>query len=120
MVICHPIDEKFGIIIGEVKMRKHLVMIFLITMLIWAGMAEFANADYSFEIPNAQTTVEIESDGSMTIFVEYEFKNLGQKLDYIDIGLPNNNYTLSDIQVKLNGENNRHRLQWTVGKSYKS
>ncbi len=87
-------------------MRKHLVMIFLITMLIWAGMAEFANADYSFEIPNAQTTVEIESDGSMTIFVEYEFKNLGQKLDYIDIGLPNNNYTLSDIQVKLNGENN--------------
>ena len=63
-------------------------------------------ADYSFEIPTAQTTVEVESDGSMTIFVEYEVHNLGQKIDYIDIGLPNNNYTLSDVQVMLNGETN--------------
>lgn len=84
------------------KIFKYLVLILVITFLIPYS----ASADYSFEIPEAQTTVQIESDGSMTVFVEYKIKNLGQKLDYIDIGLPNNNYSLSDIQVTLNGEQN--------------
>ena len=52
-----------------------------------------AAADYSFKVPNASTYVMLEPDGSMTINVEYTFENLGQELDYIDIGLPNNNYT---------------------------
>lgn len=65
-----------------------------------------ASADYSFSVPREETIVMLESDGSMTISVDYTFTNLGQALDYIDIGLPNNNYTLSNIQVKLNGEEN--------------
>ena len=65
-----------------------------------------AAADYSFKVPNASTYVMLEPDGSMTINVEYTFENLGQELDYIDIGLPNNNYTLGEIQVRLNGAEN--------------
>ena len=84
---------------------KFLKFIFVISVFLLVA-AGSALADYAFEIPNAQTTLDIEYDGTMTIFVEYEFKNTGQKLDYIDIGLPNNNYKLSDIQVKLNGEEN--------------
>ena len=65
-----------------------------------------AAADYSFKVPSAQTYVLLEPDGSMTVNVEYSFENLGQKLDYIDIGLPNNNYTLGEIQVWVNGMEN--------------
>lgn len=86
------------------KIFRKLVFVVSVIVMLTAGSAL---ADYSFEIPNAQTTVEIENDGTMTIFVEYEFKNTGQKIDYIDIGLPNNNYKLSDVQVKLNGEENK-------------
>lgn len=85
----------------EIPLR--IFFVFFVCVLFIFGSAA---ADYSVEVPKAQTTVEIESDGSMTIFVEYEVHNLGQKLDYIDIGLPNNNYTLSDIQVNLNGAAN--------------
>ncbi len=84
-------------------MKKNLVEFFLIISLILIAFSGTVSADYSFEIPKAQTTVEVESDGTMTIFIEYEIKNLGQKLDFIDIGLPNNNLTLSDVKVTLNG-----------------
>lgn len=66
-----------------------------------------AYADYSFEVPNAVTILMLETDGTMTVYTEYEFNNLGQKLDYIDIGLPNDNYNLSDITVNLNGIENK-------------
>ncbi|MBQ4512210.1 MAG: hypothetical protein II969_04405 [Anaerolineaceae bacterium] len=81
-------------------------IIFLLLALLMSFCS--VNADYSFRIPEAQTTLAIESDGSMTIFVEYQFENLGQKLDYVDIGLPNNNYNLKDIVVKLDGEINEN------------
>ncbi len=66
------------------------------------------SADYSFEVPKAETILMLENDGSMTVYVEYQFINHGQKLDYIDIGLPNNNYRISDIQVELNGAANKN------------
>ena len=87
-------------------MKKNLVEILLIICLILIAFSGTVSADYSFEIPKAQTTLEVESDGTMTVFIEYEIKNLGQKLDFIDIGLPNNNYTLSDVKVTLNGSEN--------------
>ena len=89
------------------KLRCRNIYKYLFLILLFAFLIPYsAYADYSFEIPEAQTTVEIESDGTMTIFIEYKINNLGQKLDYIDIGLPNNNYTLSNIKVALNGEQN--------------
>ena len=91
---------------AKLRCRNIYKYLFLILLLFAFLIPYSAYAEYSFEIPEAQTTVEIESDGTMTIFIEYKINNLGQKLDYIDIGLPNNNYTLSNIKVALNGEQN--------------
>ena len=82
--------------------------IYLIIMAMIAALLAFSavSADYSFSVPRAETVLEIEPDGSMRVFVEYDFDNHGQKLDYIDIGLPNSNYSLGDIRVTLNGQEN--------------
>ena len=86
-------------------MKNKLICIFA-ALAVFLVILNAAAADYSFEVPNSATYVMLEPDGSMSIDVEYTFKNLGQKLDYIDIGLPNDNYTLSSISVWLNGEQN--------------
>lgn len=88
------------------KMKKRHFLSVLISLLITAVVVINAAADYSYRVPRSDNTIEINSDGSMNVFVEYEFENLGQLIDYVDIGLPNNNYKLSDIQVSLNGEAN--------------
>lgn len=86
------------------NIRKTVFLVIIcITLLAAAGAV---CADYSFRIPKAQITLQVESDGSMTIFAEYEFENLGQKLDFVDIGLPSNNYSLKDIVVYLNDQIN--------------
>lgn len=83
----------------------------LLLLLVTMMSVGFVAADYSFRVPRAETVIEVNSDGTMNVFIEYEFKNIGQKLDYIDIGLPNNNYSLNDIQVMLNEEpNNRIKV----------
>ena len=87
-------------------MKTSKIRISFLILIIFLMAFSTASSDYSFRIPRAETVVEVNTDGSMNIFIEYEFENLGQKLDYIDIGTPNNNYKLSDIQVKLNGEEN--------------
>ncbi len=88
-------------------MKKNILrmMVILIAVLF---ILNSASADYSFEVPKAGTIVKLENDGTMTVYVEYQFHNLGQKLDYIDIGLPNSNYRISEIEVSLNGEVNRN------------
>ena len=92
-------------------MKKKILQIFPLLLLIVCLTFCAVNADYSFQVPRAETVVEVNPDGTLNVFVEYEFENLGQKLDFVDIGLPNNSYTMSEIQVRLNGElNNRINL----------
>ncbi len=87
-------------------MKRKLLRIFPILLIIACITFCAAYADYSFQIPRAETVVEVNTDGTLNVFVEYEFKNLGQEIDYVDIGLPNNNYNLNEIEVRLNGELN--------------
>ena len=82
--------------------KKNILLLVAVLALLFILPA--ANADYSFEVPKAGTILKLENDGTMTVYVEYQFNNLGQKLDYIDIGLPNNNYSLNEITVALDGE----------------
>ncbi len=86
-------------------MKKKIFCLFF-TLLAALLTLNAAGADYSFKVPREETIVMLEPDGSMSISVEYEFQNLGQALDFVDIGLPNDSYSLRDIQVKLNGEVN--------------
>ena len=92
---------------GSEKMKQKRILLIPLLLIVLMAVIGSVSADYSFRVPRTETIVMLEQDGSMTVSVEYQFENLGQKLDYIDIGLPNNNYTLSDIQVSLNGAVNK-------------
>ena len=73
-------------------MKKKIFCLFF-TLLAALLTLNAAGADYSFKVPREETIVMLEPDGSMSISVEYEFQNLGQALDYVDIGLPNDSYS---------------------------
>ncbi len=90
-------------VMNRKKIIGRLVLMALIASLL---IITSVSADYSFSVTSAETVVEIDNDGLMTISLEYQFRNRGQKLDFIDIGLPNNNYSLGDIQVWLDDEVN--------------
>lgn len=94
-------------------MNRKFYICLLFAVIAALSVISTAGADYSFKVPSAETIVMLDVDGSMTVSVEYQFENLGQKLDFIDIGLPNNNFSTKDVQVKLNGEvNNRIKVTY--------
>ena len=83
------------------RINNNFCRVILFAVFVSLLMISTVNADYAFSVPSAETVVEVEQDGSLTILLEYQFRNRGQKLDFIDIGLPNNNYSLNDIEVWL-------------------
>lgn len=61
--------------------------------------------DYYFEVPSATVDVVINVDGSASIQYIYQFRNSagGHIIDYVDLGLPNKNYRLSNVSADVNG-----------------
>ena len=61
--------------------------------------------DYGFEVPEASVNVHIETDGTVTLEYEYVFNNLigSHIIDYVDIGLPTSQYSLSNVIAEVNG-----------------
>jgi hypothetical protein len=60
-------------------------------------------ADYKFEVVSNYATYDIQADGSAKISYQIKFKNLGQPIDIVDIGLPDDNYDLSSARASVDG-----------------
>lgn len=71
--------------------------------LIIAFLTLTAFADYKFEVVSNYSTYDIQTDGSAIINYKMTFKNIGQPIDVVDIGLPDDNYVLSSAQAFVNG-----------------
>ncbi len=78
-----------------VKRTLLALILFLLTLA--------ALADYKFEVVSNYSTYEIQTDGSAIINYKITFKNIGQPIDIVDIGLPDDNYVLSSAQAFVNG-----------------
>lgn len=86
-------------------MKKRLVsIIFLLLMLGGSFSAAYAQ-DYRFEVQSTQVNFFISSDGLAYIEYFFNFNNdpSGHPIDFVDVGMPNTNYSLSDIQADVNG-----------------
>lgn len=61
--------------------------------------------DYYFEVPNATVDITIQPDGNAAIEYVYQFRNSssGHIIDYVDLGMPNSNYSLSNVTANVNG-----------------
>ena len=58
-------------------------------------------AQYNFEVVNNYSTVEIKEDSSVAIHYSITFKNYGNPIDIVDIGLPDKNYDLRSAKASI-------------------
>ena len=62
--------------------------------------------DYSFEVPEVEVNVYLESDGTAAIEYNYLFRNaaVAHIIDFVDVGMPGaSSYNLGDITASING-----------------
>ncbi|MDP2965612.1 MAG: DUF2207 domain-containing protein [Pelolinea sp.] len=77
---------------------------FALTLSFTAILPVFAQ-DYSFEVPEVEVNVYLESDGTAAIEYQYLFSNApgAHAIDFVDVGMPGaSSYNLSDITATIN------------------
>ncbi|HEX9091615.1 MAG TPA: hypothetical protein VF831_09000, partial [Anaerolineales bacterium] len=79
--------------------------ILLLTILIFSLSSPALAQDYYFELPKQTVDAYWESDGTLTLDYAYSFinSNSGHIIDYVDLGLPNSNYSDSNISAWVDG-----------------
>lgn len=90
--------------------KKHwmlLIVLFVITIFTFSLMYNNGYAQsYSFQLE--QEVVHVFMNETGTISVEYQFTFLNDKwaspIDYVDIGIPNNHFQLSNISASINNQ----------------
>ncbi|MCX7830468.1 MAG: DUF2207 domain-containing protein, partial [Acidobacteria bacterium] len=77
--------------------KKYFAFIFLILFV----LPLFSS--YRFEVVSNYSTVEIKEDSKVIIRYTIIFKNYGDPIDIVDIGLPDNNYDINSAEAFVNG-----------------
>ena len=86
-------------------MRRRLLSILLIFTVLLSLSSPALAQSYYFELPKLTIDAYWESDGTETLEYSYYFQNApsGHIIDYVDQGLPNTNYSDSNITAFVNG-----------------
>jgi len=86
-------------------MRKKIFSLLIVLLLLALIASPVLAQDYSFAVTSETVTVTITSNGTATIDYAYSFNNNAgaHPIDYVDIGMPNNNYLLTNITADVNG-----------------
>ncbi len=58
---------------------------------------------YSFSVPVMKMEVFVRPDASVRIVYNITFENYGQAIDIVDIGLPHENYDLTNMRASIDG-----------------
>ncbi len=86
-------------------MRRWLVTFLLLSLIILLVSSPAVAQSYSFQLPKETVDAYWESDGTLTLDYTFNFTNnpSGHVIDFVDLGLPNSNYTESNITASVNG-----------------
>jgi hypothetical protein len=86
-------------------MRKKIFSLLIVLLLLALIASPVFAQDYSFSVTSETVTVTITTNGTATIEYAYSFNNNAgaHPIDYVDIGMPNNNYLLTNITADVNG-----------------
>jgi hypothetical protein len=86
-------------------MRSRLVTFLLLSLIILLVASPVAAQSYSFQLPKETVDAYWESDGTLTLDYTFNFVNnpSGHAIEYVDLGLPNTNYSESNITASVNG-----------------
>jgi hypothetical protein len=83
--------------------RFNGLFIALFAILVLLPMGGAHAQTYSFSVPREQIDAFWEADGSLTLLYNITFDNFADPLDFVDIGLPNNNYSLGNVSAAIDG-----------------
>lgn len=86
-------------------MRKGLISGLILFVLLGAVFQTVLAQTYLFEVPKAQVTYYLNSDGTASVDYVYEFKNSAgaDAIDAVDIGMPTSGYDLKSVKADVNG-----------------
>lgn len=82
---------------------KRTWFVLLMIILLCPLSFSIAHADYQFTIPEDLVIVWVEKDGTVSISYDFIIRNTGQGIDYIDIGMPNNEFRLNNVSATIDG-----------------
>jgi hypothetical protein len=88
----------------EVKSKTRLFVITVVLLALLIPLSVAFAQNYSFSVPFERVDLYWETNGSLTIEYEIVFQNSGDPLDVVDLGLPNENYSTSNIAATINGQ----------------
>ena len=85
-------------------MNKKLAFLVLILLLVVPGTA--LAQSYFFQVETETVHVYWEDDGTLDLVYEFVFVNQpgAHPIEYVDVGLPNYNYSDSNISASINGK----------------
>lgn len=91
-------------------MRKRVLYFLILAIALLLVTSPVFAQDYYFSLDQENVHVYWEEDGTLTIFYELLITNLSfsPPVEYVDIGLPNNNYHISNITAEIDGKNINH------------
>ena len=86
-------------------MRRRLLSILILVIIIFSLSSPALAQNYYFELPKQTVDAYWESDGTLTLDYAFTFNNTpsGHAIEYVDLGLPNSNYSDSNITAWVDG-----------------
>jgi hypothetical protein len=87
------------------NMRRIIVTFLLLSFMLLLVAYPAVAQTYSYVLPKETVDAYWNSDGTLTLDYTYIFTNdpSGPTIEFIDLGLPNNNYSISNITAAING-----------------
>jgi hypothetical protein len=92
----------------EIVMKKALArsLPLALGLMVLVAITPALAQDYSFSLDSEHLDAYWQPDGSLTLSYVMQFSNdaFGVPIDYVDIGVPNDTYSLSRVQAAVNGK----------------
>ncbi|HEY9089837.1 MAG TPA: hypothetical protein VIO36_16815, partial [Anaerolineaceae bacterium] len=87
-------------------MKRRLLSLFAVFTLLAVLVTPVFAQDYLFRVDRVDVNFYVNQDGTASVEYTYDFTNTagGHVIDYVDIGLPNEEYDLGSITAEVDGQ----------------
>ncbi|MBX3046183.1 MAG: hypothetical protein KF698_04230 [Anaerolineales bacterium] len=87
------------------KVRRQLLLLTLVVLVALVPLSVAYAQTYAFQVPTQRVDVYWETNGTLSVTYEITFRNesYADPIDYVDVGLPNSSYSISNISASIDG-----------------
>ncbi|UYN89651.1 MAG: hypothetical protein KIT08_00050 [Anaerolineales bacterium] len=87
------------------KLRHRILSIALLLLITLVPLSVAYAQTYAFQVPTQRVDVYWEPNGTLSVTYEITFRNesYADPIDYVDVGLPNNSYSVSNVSASIDG-----------------